>query len=104
MGSHLKVLCAGVCGLPLQMHDAQQYMFHRGHPALLQWARDLAARCHATPGAVDVVITSGAVSRPWGGAWPLLCMSTWESFKSSYVTMMLWYSRERARCLLVHPA
>jgi len=44
-----------------QVHDAQQYMFHSGHPPLLQWARSVASACHAPPCITETVITSGAV-------------------------------------------
>ncbi len=43
------------------MQDAQQYMFHTGHPPLRQWVSELISSCHAPPNNTDVVITSGAV-------------------------------------------
>eukprot|EP00197_Chlamydomonas_leiostraca_P013196 CAMPEP_0202877360 /NCGR_PEP_ID=MMETSP1391-20130828/30532_1 /ASSEMBLY_ACC=CAM_ASM_000867 /TAXON_ID=1034604 /ORGANISM="Chlamydomonas leiostraca, Strain SAG 11-49" /LENGTH=711 /DNA_ID=CAMNT_0049559387 /DNA_START=199 /DNA_END=2335 /DNA_ORIENTATION=- len=42
-------------------HDSQQYMFHSGHPPLLQWVRDVTQRCHSPRGPTECAITSGAV-------------------------------------------
>ncbi|KAF5838173.1 pyridoxal phosphate-dependent transferase [Dunaliella salina] len=41
--------------------DAQQYMFHSGHPPLLQWTRTIVDACHAPPRPTQCVATAGAV-------------------------------------------
>jgi len=42
-------------------NDAQQYMFHSGHPPLLQWTRTIVDACHAPPCPTQCVATAGAV-------------------------------------------
>lgn len=53
---------AHVCVDGQLVADAQQYMFHSGHPPLLQWVRTVTQRCHSPPQATECAITSGAVS------------------------------------------
>ena len=59
---------------PPQVTDAQQYMFHAGHPPLLQWARQIVDMCHAPPCPTQSVITSGAVCANGGALPPCPCV------------------------------